>query len=146
MLACTNPNAASSPSPRATQTVYAWMQCEECLSEERSRVIALGDTVVPVLRELLLSGPPPEHMNAVRRSIDELAARLPAARAPSQVTIERQLDRFRSMYRRRAASALAGIAGSLARQALCDARAANLPAVDRREVDAAILIVGGTCP
>ena len=147
-LACVNRSAGSppSPSPRVTETVYAWMQCQDCLSEERSRVVALGDTAVPMLQELLISGPTLEHMNAVRRALDELAARVPQSRAPSQITIEAQLASFSSMYRGRAASALAGIGDSLSRRALCGARLGNLPAVDRRAVEDALTSIGGTCP
>jgi hypothetical protein len=146
-LACANPNVAPSPSPSVgvTRAVYAWMQCQDCLDGERNRVVALGDSAVPMLQGLL-SGPPVEHMNAVRRSIEELAARMPAPRMPSQITIDQQLAVFHSMYVGRAASALAGIGDSLSRKALCDARATNLAPVDRRAVDAAIMTIGGTCP
>jgi hypothetical protein len=117
------------------------------MHDERARVVALGDTAVPRLRRILLDGPPPEHVAAVRATMVDLGRRVSPPRVPSNAIIDAQLDKFRAMYRLRAASALAGIGTNRARQALCAGRAASLPHANVREaIDSGIVQIGGSCP
>jgi hypothetical protein len=143
-LGCREPRAFRE---RLDRTVFAWAECQDCMHDEEARVVALGDTVVPRLQRIVVNGPPPEHVDAVRGRLLELARRLPPSRAPSAVIIEAQLDKFRAMYRLRAAVALAAIGTSRARRALCAGRKNQSPNEDvRAAIDSGIARLGGSCP
>jgi hypothetical protein len=132
---------------RRNRTVFAWMQCQDCMDDQRARVITMGDTVVPMLRDILINGPPPEHIGAVREMMAEVAQRVPPARAPSVALIEAQLNRYRAMYGLRAVSALSGIGSKEARQSLCEGRSGQRSLITvRQAIDSAIARFGGTCP
>lgn len=129
--------------------VYAWVLCQECDRGERARVVALGDTAVPLLRTLLLDGPPAERKQQMEEYLRPLATPRQGQRPASPATIARVLSSYDALYRVRAASALSGIGGPKSLRALCDARegAKSAPSV-RQAIDTALARIkgGGTCP
>jgi len=117
------------------------------MNRQRERVIALGDAAVPLLRNLLVAGPPPAHVLAVTAVLNEIQARAAPGAAPNAAAIAMELEAFRSMYRTRASSALVGIRTSAARNALCGARTApNMPSGMRQRLDSGMASMGGQCP
>jgi hypothetical protein len=129
---------------RVDGTIYAWMQCQDCMHNQRERVIALRDTAVPRLRDLMILGPPKSHDSAYVASLRRIAQRAPGV---TPIVIERQRQRFANMYKRRARSALEAIAGDSARRALCLGRATAAPGTATyNAIDSSIARVGGACP
>lgn len=134
----------SALSQRVDATVFSWVQCQDCMHNQRSRVIALGDTAVPLLREILIVGPPISHDSAYVASLTRLAQRTPGL---TPVIVERQRQMFAAVYRRRALSALEGIATSAAKSSVCLARATLAPASPIvPAIDSSIGSAGPPCP
>jgi hypothetical protein len=52
------------------ERVWRWMECLECRAFELDSVVALGDTVVPLLSQILANGPPPERIERMRQGLD----------------------------------------------------------------------------
>ncbi len=144
LVACTDPATQQ----QVDGAVYSWMQCIDCLAHERERVVAYGDAAVPRLRAILLDGPPPAHITAVSAMMQHLAQTAPPGSAPTPAVIARQIESYRSMYRRRAISALTGIGGTQARAALCAGRGGAGTALPiQPAVDSALASVpGAPCP
>ncbi|MBL0172224.1 MAG: hypothetical protein IPP90_16165 [Gemmatimonadaceae bacterium] len=127
--------------------VYAWMQCQDCLSRERDRVMLLGDSAVPRLRDILINGPPPSHMESIQKSLQYLVSHADSGRVPSNTVVAAQLEAFRTMYRIRAASALAGISNASAVSALCAGVAPSAPgSTPQVAASARVAELGGSCP
>lgn len=153
MLSLGSPGAGQSPATLRSgqqasvdKIVYAWMQCQDCMAGERERVVSLGGTAVPRLRAILKEGPPPSHMAAIQKSLQYLVSHADSGRVPSRRALAAQLDAFQSMYRVRAASALAGIGGRAALSALCAGVASSAPgSVVRAAARAGVAKLGGSC-
>ena len=129
------------------RTVYAWMQCQDCMSREREEVVARGDSAVTRLRAILIAGPPPSHMTAVQKSLQYLVTHADSGHVPTNQALTAQMEAFRSMYRIRAASALAGIGSTSALSALCAGVAVSTPGSAVREAAlAGVRAIGGSCP
>jgi len=134
----------STLSKRVDATVFSWMQCQDCMHNQRNRVVALGDTAVPRLRDILILGPPFAHDSAYVASLKRLAERTPGL---TPVIIEHQRQIFIALYRRRALSALDGIASSAARSSLCLARATAGPGSPIfLAIDSSLGPAGPPCP
>jgi hypothetical protein len=138
------------PQPSAAdieRRVYLLMLCQECVGGERRDVVALGTSAVPVLRRMLLTGPPPDHIAQLTQTLTTPPPS-PTRPPPSAATIALQIADFGSMYRIRAADALGGIGDAGAKNALCAGRstAALRPEVYRM-IDSALARIGGSaCP
>ena len=129
--------------------VYAWILCEECDRGERARVVALGDTAVPLLRTLLVDGAPADRKQRMQEYLAPLRNPGQGRRPASPVILASVLSNYDLLYRVKAASALSAIGGANALRALCDARgrSASNPPV-RRAIDTALARRpgGGRCP
>lgn len=128
--------------------VFLFMECIECTSSELEAVKAMGDTAVPVLRGLLLNGPPQASVDRMGRSLTALlgdSTHVPVSLAPAVV---RQVEGYVAAYRLRAAVALGAIGTPAARAALCAGRASEVATGSvGMTVDSALaLIGGGGCP
>ena len=144
----TQPTPASQPNAALiTQTVYTLMLCQECIGGEHRNVVDLGATAVPVLRDILVAGPPQAHVAQLTQDLSSQPPK-PTRPPPSAAIIALQLEDFATMYRVRAAAALGDIGGVQAKQALCAGRAT--PALRRQvydKIDNALARIGGTaCP
>lgn len=130
----------ATPAPQRTEAdrVLAYLQCQECINGERKAVIAMGDTAVVQLRQLLLNGPPAYRVQIVRTRLQRLAPQAPSA------VLQDQLSDFDASYRLRAADALSAIGGNAARDAMCRARAQPLRPEVRAKLDTALL--SSSCP
>jgi hypothetical protein len=98
------------------------MECHECRAFELDSVVALGDSVVPLLSNILDDGPPQDRVDRMRRALDSTYRRL--SYAPGIVAIDsaqwvdQYLASYNDAYKGRAAWALGQIGGSVARQSL----------------------------
>lgn len=129
--------------------VYAWILCEECDRGERARVVALGNTAVPLLRTLLLEGAPADRRQRMQAYLAPLRAPGQGRRPASPVVIASVLSNYDLLYRVKAASALSAISGTNALRALCEARGRSTPNVTvKGAIDAALARKqgGGKCP
>ena len=129
--------------------VYAWILCEECDHGERARVVALGDTAVPLLRTLLIDGAPPDRKQRMQEYLAPLRNPGQGRRPASPVILASVLSNYDMLYRVKAASALSAIGGANAQRALCDARGRSAsPPTVRRAIDTALARRpgGGRCP
>jgi HEAT repeat protein len=130
------------------EPVYAWVLCEECDRGERARVVALGDTAVPLLRTLLLDGAPADRMRRMQDYLAPLGTQRPGRRPASPAVIAGVLSNYDLLYRFKAASALSAIGGGNALRALCEARGRSTDSVLNQAVDTALgrRPGGGSCP
>jgi hypothetical protein len=130
--------------PRVDATVYSWLQCQDCMHQQRARVVALGDTAVPRLAMILIQGPPPPHDSAYVASLRRLAQQ---SQGLTPALIEHQRQMFGAVYRRRALLALQDIGSAAARSSLCLSRASTPPASPWILVlDSSLTTLGATCP
>lgn len=121
--------------------VLAFMECEECIQRERDKVVQMGDTAVPALRQALLHGPSDSRLSLMDSSLRRFTTL-----APSQSAVQYQLRIYRSMYTTRSALALGLIGGAAARAALCEAKkSALLSRLESAVVDSSLVKVGGAC-
>ena len=122
----------SEVTPAGRRQVLSWLQCDECTNRELERVRVLGrarataSATLDSLREALLGGPPDVRRSNVRRQF-ESAYQEDSADAASegeapQLTrteyVDPYLDNFVTVYRVRAARALAEIGGPTAKAIL----------------------------
>jgi len=131
------------------EPVYAWILCEECDRGERARVVALGDTAVPLLRTLLLDGAPADRKQRMQEYLAPLGTPRQGRRPASPTVIAGVLSNYDLLYRVKAASALSAIGGGNALRALCDARGrSTTDSTVRQAVDTALARRpgGGPCP
>jgi hypothetical protein len=129
---------------RVEGAVYSWLQCQDCMHQQRARVIALGDSAVPLLATILIQGPPPAHDAAYVATLHRLAQQ---TQSITPAIIEHQRALFAAVYRRRALSALQGIGSSSARSAMCLARASTPPAAALAQaLDSTLTTIGAACP
>lgn len=135
--------------PASVAPVYAWILCEECDRGERARVVALGDTAVPLLRTLLRDGAPADRKQRMQEYLAPLRNPGPGRRPASPAIVAGVLSNYDMLYRVKAASALSDIGGANALRALCDARgqSASNPTVEQA-IDTALVRRqgGGKCP
>ncbi len=98
------------------------MECHECRAFELDSVVALGDSVIPLLSQLLDNGPPPDRVGRMRRALDSTYQRLSytpgIAAIDSAQWVDQYLASYSDAYKGRAAWALGQIGGSVARQSL----------------------------
>lgn len=135
--------------PATVASVYAWILCEECDRGERARVVALGDTAVPMLRTLLIDGAPAERKQRMQEYVAPLGTPGQGRRPASPVILASVLSNYDMLYRVKAASALSAIGGRNALRALCDARGKSASnSVVERAIDTALARRpgGGQCP
>lgn len=109
----------------SAEPVYAWILCEECDRGERARLVALGDTAVPLLRTLLLDGVPADRKERMQAYLAPLGDSGQGRRPASPATLASVLSNYDILYRVKAASGLSAIGGGNALRALCDARKRN---------------------
>lgn len=128
---------------RVDATIFAWAQCTDCMHRQRERVVALGDTAVPRLAQLLALGPPKSHDSAYVASLLRLAQRSPM----TPEILQHQRENFAAVYRRRALIALRDIGTAPARRSLCLARTTT-PATSpvRLAIDSVIAQINAPCP
>lgn len=146
-------NCRGWPTPRENPAivapVYAWILCEECDRAERARVVALGDTAVPLLRTLLLDGAPADRKQRMQEYLAPLRTPGQGRTPASPIILASVLSNYDMLYRVKAASALSGIGGTNALRALCDARsrgASNPPVKQAIDTALARRPGGGQCP
>jgi len=134
--------------PLLDARIHRLMQCQECNAGEMAAVVAMADSAVLPLRELILTGPPARLIARV-----DSALRMPVDSGggpyePPEQAIQRLLEDYRTIYRVRSSHALGQIGGDSARHAICAAKAA--PGLSRREVqlalNSALVRMGGSCP
>jgi hypothetical protein len=131
--------------------ILRMMQCQECQAGERRAVIAMRDTAVAELRQLLLNGPP---LAFVSRLDSVLRAPIGLPISPgdtphvaSSATVKLLLEDYHTMYQVRASYALGGIGTDSAKQALCAGKAQPFQRREVREaIDSSLGLAGGTCP
>src|SRR5262245_35126022 len=87
------PDPVNAP-PVATQKVADWMHCQECDRNERARVVALGDTAVPMLQGLLLDGPQADEVDRERRYLDRLKTPMLDIQPPTQASLDAGLEDY----------------------------------------------------
>jgi HEAT repeat protein len=135
------------PSPATTETVTSWMRCQECTSDERAQVVALGDTAVPLLRSFLLDGPPAADVDRYWRYLQPLAHPTNGSRPATQATLEHIREDYISNYRIRSAHALGEIRTADALSAVCEAKRRNFarPGV-QKAINEALVQIPGSCP
>jgi len=123
----------------SAEPVYAWVLCEECDRGERARLVALGDTAVPLLRALLFDGAPADRKERMQAYLAPLRDSGQGRPPASSAILAGVLSNYDMLYRVKAASALSAIGGANALRALCDARRRNAadPTVERA-IDTAI--------
>lgn len=132
----------SPPAYALDERVFVFLECLDCMSGERERVILMGDSAVPSLQLALLRGPDPKRVAALARALGQRSI---AVSSPGLAT--RQVEVYRGSYWRRAAGALRDIGGPLAQRALCESKAARAsPGLDRAYLDSAIARAGAGCP
>lgn len=114
----------------ATHDLVAWLDCEDCGTEELAAVARHGDAVVPSLAAALARGPSPARLERLRHSLDagyDHHARIAQDRPDLRPGWSKDryaafyVDAFTMAYRLRAARALAAVPGARARDALADA-------------------------
>jgi hypothetical protein len=144
LVSCQPGDGALLPDAR----VHALMQCQECNAGEHAAVVVRGDTVVPLLRDLLLNGPPANFITQVRARLEEPVDTGGGVLVPPPpAAVETLLEDYRTIYRVRSSRALGAIGGDPARQALCAGKAQNFPRHEVREaIDSALAALSGTCP
>lgn len=148
MAGCRGP-LAQRESAASVGPVYAWILCEECDRGERARVVALGDTAVPLLRTLLLDGAPADRKQRMQEYLAPLRNPGQGRRPANPAILASVLSNYDMLYRIKAASALSAIGGANALRALCDARGRRTPnPTVKRAIDTALALRqgGGTCP
>ena len=129
--------------------VYAWILCEECDRGERARVVALGDTAVPLLRTLLLDGAPADRKQRMQEYLAPLRNPGSGKRPANSAILAGVLSNYDMLYRVKAASALSAIGGARALGALCEARSRGTSSgTIRRAIDTALARRAGprACP
>ena len=149
LLGCPGPSASQQlvSDPR----ILRMMQCQECQAGERRAVVAMRDTAVAELRQLLLHGPPAAFVN---RLDSVLSAPVGVPTSPvdtvhvaSPTTVKLLLDDYISMYRVRASYTLGGIGTDSAKAALCAGKAQNFQRREvRQAIDSSLVLAGGSCP
>jgi hypothetical protein len=143
-VGCSQDSAA----PIAIQpAILRWMQCQECVRGELDSVVTIGAAAEPVLRHILVHGPPPDLEAQVDSQLRKPMHGAGGLGVPPAPLIEAMLEDYRSNYRVRASKALGVIGTDAARSALCDGKAQNFSRIDvRQAIDAALSILGGQCP
>jgi len=120
------------------------MQCQECFGGEAAAVVAMGDSAVLGLRELVLHGAPAPFVTRL-----DSALRHPADSAdhvPANATIKLLLDDFDAIHRVRSSLALGLIGTDSARHAICAGMALQPPRRDvKLALDSALAHAGGAC-
>lgn len=110
--------------------VLAWLDCVEC-ADELKAVAALGDSVVPDLRSVLLDGPSidrqeqqRQHADAAWKAMKEYEREHPDRRVTSteQEYVAVQLRKYVNVNRIRSAQALGAIGTDAAKRALREAQ------------------------
>jgi hypothetical protein len=93
----------------------AWLECDDCLDEQRDSVAQLGASAVPVLTAILRTGPSAARQAEVKEQLGRHYGDLKSYRAThpdigslpdSQAFVARYLDAYVKGYRARAALAL----------------------------------------
>lgn len=134
----------SRTSERVDGSVFSWVQCIDCMHGQFARVVALGDTAVPRLTEILISGPPVAHDSAYMESLRRIVT---GQGTSALAVIDHQRRMFARTYRRRALEALEAIQSPPAIAALCLARLSTTPAeLGRPAIDSSVARIGATCP
>jgi hypothetical protein len=132
------------------QRVWRWMECLECRAFELDSVVALGDTVVPLLSQILANGPPPERIERMRQGLDSnynTLSYVPGiAGLDSAQWVDQYLASYSNTYKGRAAWALGQIGGAPARQSLDAALSDTLTPSLRAQVRYVIDSVLGARP
>jgi hypothetical protein len=130
----------SEVTPAGRRQVLSWLQCDECTNRELERVRVLGrarataSATVDSLREDLLGGPAAVRRSNVRRQFesayqeDSADAASDGEAPPLTRTeyVDGYLDNFVTVYRVRAARALAEIGGPTAKAILDSAVAGHV--------------------
>jgi hypothetical protein len=103
------------------------MECTECSDGELTALVALGDSAVTMLTQLILNGPPVARVNTLRRHVESRYNKVvdfsrdseDSAWVPDRDTyVEVPIANYVATYRSRSAYALGRIRGSAARRAL----------------------------
>jgi|SRR2546428_1818013 len=114
----------------ARRIIVAWLECEECISEELDAVKNLGSVAIPSLAASLREGPSPASRESLRRHLLETYEELKAYEEthPKQKVAQSKMEfvntymeNYVAQYQIRAAQALAAIGGPEAQKGLSDA-------------------------
>lgn len=123
-------------SPASQSTVWNWLNCEECTSDQLKAVVKLGTRVVPVLQKFLCNGATSAQMSISRhflfqdyKELSEFQQTLPnAPKLPSEHDyVKTHLIHLSVQYQIRAATALGVIGSPQAIQALKNSLTTDLP-------------------
>ena len=116
--------AAEREWPDVARLILAWLECDECTAGELDSVVALRDEAVPTLARALAEGPSGARVAELRGTLAAGAVRRRELMSGTRLTfqgqryIDAETGTLRSIYRIRAARALAAIGGDAALEAL----------------------------
>ena len=103
------------------EAIDAWLSCDECISEERAAVDAIGEDAVPTLKRAVKDGPSPGRREIMRRKfLDRYPTPGPGGLSAAAYA-DQLVGNYVANYRKRSAVSLGDIGGKKARDALRDA-------------------------
>lgn len=104
---------------RAVYALHEWLESDHYDAAELTPLIRYGQTVVPSLVAALNKGPSPARRERLRRELETEYRSLAGPKVPPKAEFVRHyLGNFETLYRIRAAQALAAIGGVESRKAI----------------------------
>jgi HEAT repeat protein len=104
---------------QAAYALHEWLEAEHYDPAELSAVTKYGESVVPSLTAALDKGPSPARRERLRRALEAEHGTLSGSRVPAKADfVKHYTSNFETLYRIRAAQALAAIGGPEARTAI----------------------------